>query len=466
VSAPLNNITGLASGLDTNQIVAQLMAIESQPKVRVQQKQLVEEARQNALRDVQTRLQNLADAAAGLRDVGTWADVQSVTSSSASTMTAVRTSGAAAGGYLIQVSQLARAQQVKQTSALTAAAAGDTLTLKVGSGTSIDVAVAAGDSIDTIAQKINGATGSPVYASAVDGKLVLTSKTTGSANTISATSTGTLAANLGLAQTVAPLDAKFSVDGIAQPDSASNTVTTAVSGVTLTFLTTGSSTITVGSPGPDTDAVKQKVQAFVDQYNSTIDFIRSKLNEPKVAMPKTDADRTKGVLQGDQALSGLLSSLRQAVSDVVGGRPTDMAQVAQAGLSTGATTGDGTLSQDSIAGKLTLDADELTSALTGRFSDVKALFSNETGDYTTEGLAQRFDRLLKPFTQSTGILSTRISSEDDIIADLKDQQADWDQRLSVRESALRAQFATLESTLSQLQAQSSWLSGQLAGLAG
>jgi len=224
--------------------------------------------------------------------------------------------------------------------------------------------------------------------------------------------------------------------------------------------------ITVGDLAPDRSAISERVKDFVDQYNSTIDFIRSKLNEPKVAMPKTDADRTKGVLQGDQALSGLLSSLRQAVSDVVGGRPTDMAQVAQAGLSTGATTGDGTLSQDSIYGKLTLDADELTSALTGRFSDVKALFSNETGDYTTEGLAQRFDRLLKPFTQSTGILSTRISSEDDIIADLKDQQADWDQRLSVRESALRAQFATLESTLSQLQAQSSWLSGQLAGLAG
>lgn len=58
-AAPLFNIGGIASGLDTNTIIGQLLAIERQPEVRALQQQHVEEARQNALRDVNTRLTNL-----------------------------------------------------------------------------------------------------------------------------------------------------------------------------------------------------------------------------------------------------------------------------------------------------------------------------------------------------------------------------------------------------------------------
>ena len=39
-----------------------------------------------------------------------------------------------------------------------------------------------------------------------------------------------------------------------------------------------------------------------------------------------------------------------------------------------------------------------------------------------------------------------------------------DQRLSVREAALRQQFTALESALSQTQSQGAWLSAQLAQL--
>src|SRR5215468_7838730 len=106
-SSPLFNISGLASGIDTNSIVTQLMTIERQPQVRLQQQQTVEAARQQALRDVNTRLSNLQDAIAGLRDVSTWADQQEVDSSDSSHVTALRTGGAAAGGYQIAVSQLA-----------------------------------------------------------------------------------------------------------------------------------------------------------------------------------------------------------------------------------------------------------------------------------------------------------------------------------------------------------------------
>ena len=57
-----------------------------------------------------------------------------------------------------------------------------------------------------------------------------------------------------------------------------------------------------------------KVKAFVDQYNSTLDFIRSKLDEKKVVNPQTTADQQKGLLNGDTMLEGILSQLRNAMT--------------------------------------------------------------------------------------------------------------------------------------------------------
>src|SRR5204863_8574528 len=95
-ATPNFNVGGLASGLDTNTIISQLMSIEAQPKVRLQQKVQVEQARQSALKDVQTRLQNLKTALAGLTDASTWGDQQTAESTDSTKVGVRRVSGAAA----------------------------------------------------------------------------------------------------------------------------------------------------------------------------------------------------------------------------------------------------------------------------------------------------------------------------------------------------------------------------------
>ena len=67
----------------------------------------------------------------------------------------------------------------------------------------------------------------------------------------------------------------------------------------------------VSAPAPNTDTITSAIQGFVDQYNSTVDFIHGKVNDPKVANPTTDADREKGMLQGDPQLLSILSNLRR-----------------------------------------------------------------------------------------------------------------------------------------------------------
>jgi flagellar hook-associated protein 2 len=357
---------------------------------------------------------------------------------------------------------------VTQGGSITSAATDDVLHIRVGTGSTIDVAVAAGDSLDSIASKINSTVDIPVYASVVNSKLVLTSKTTGAANTIAVTSDGSLAADLGFATTLAAQDASYTVDGVAKT-SATNTVTDAIVGVSLTLKAptqAGSPvSITVGAPGPDTAKIQEKVQAFVDQYNSTVEFIRGKLNEKKVREPETAAERAQGVLAGDAALNQLLASLRTTVADLVSGRPSDVDQLSEVGITTGASTGSATVSADAVAGKLTLDTAKLSTMLTTRFADVKALFSNTTGDYATEGFTQRLERRLDPqVTAVTGVLAQRISSQQSLVDALKKSEADLEVRLGEREKRLRAQFTALETALARIQSQNAFVSGQLAAL--
>src|SRR5919204_351341 len=91
------SLSGLSTGIDTRTIVAQLMAIERQPRQALVIKQDQATARQNAIKDVISKLQTLATAAADLRSSSLWANVQTATSSDATKVAVVSASGAASG---------------------------------------------------------------------------------------------------------------------------------------------------------------------------------------------------------------------------------------------------------------------------------------------------------------------------------------------------------------------------------
>ena len=60
-------IGGIASGMDTESIITQLMSIESAPRTRTARQQVTVQARQDALRQIDTKLTNLKLAAGDLR---------------------------------------------------------------------------------------------------------------------------------------------------------------------------------------------------------------------------------------------------------------------------------------------------------------------------------------------------------------------------------------------------------------
>ena len=454
------SISGLASGIDTSTIVDQLMAIERQPQTRLKTQVTISAARKTALSDIQTRLKNLQLAAQDLKSVTLWSNTQSIDVNDP-TKAAVSLSGpAGTGSYQLNVGQLARGSQRWYSYATPSS--DDTITFSNGHTTTIT----AGSDIDAAVLAVNSDANAPVYASAVTDAqsgtkyLVFSSRTTGATASAFTASASSLAEDGSRA--VGGLDANYWVDSGAVKTSPSNVVTDAIPGVSVTLkgVTTSSGpvTVTVGAPAPDNANITAKVKAFVDQYNSTLDFIRSKLDEKKVVNPQTAADQQKGLLNGDTMLEGILSQLRVAMTNIYApGNPTTLDQMNEIGVSTG--SGFATLNQDAIEGKLVFDTAKFATALAADPTSVKNLISG------TSGFGQALDNLLAPTLQAGGTMESRLSSEDLKQKSLNDQIASMDVLLTKKQDTLKAQFAAMETALQQSQAQGQWLSGQLAGLA-
>jgi flagellar hook-associated protein 2 len=450
-------LSGLASGLDTASIIDSLMAVERQPRTRIEMRQASEQARRDGLNQVTTQLKALQDAATALRSTGTWADTQSVTSNDATKVAVTRTGGAGPGGYDIAVTRLASSTQRTYTYAPPAAGTSLTFTVKDAQGANVPTTIplAAGASLDDAVSTINTTAGSPVYAVNVAGKLVLASRATGenARFTMADSAGGTLtqeSERLGQ-------KALVNVDGV-DYDSETNTVTGAIPGVSLTLKgLTDSVQVDVGAPGPDQTALADKVKAFTSAYNTVVDSIRAKVNEKPVANAATASQAKTGALYGDAGLNTILRQLRQAVSDPIAGNATALDEMAELGVSTGAASS--AINADSVAGKLTFDSAKLTAALSADPLAVRKLLGGITG---TNGFAQRIQGILDPVSGTNGVLTQRISSEDSTLSSIANDLIRFDKRMTAKQDALSKQWSALETALQKAQSRASDISGLIS----
>lgn len=434
------SISGLGSSLDVESIIANLMKIEAAPRARLELRQSQAKAREEALREVSSKLQAVSDAATALRSSTLWDDVQTVQSSAPDGVAARVLSGTGPGGYQVKVNQLARAEQ--RTFDFTASGSPSQITVN-----GVNVELGAGATLKDAAAAINANSETGVYAVAVGSQLVLSSRKTGAANTIAA-------GGAGIAEVAAKLkagqDAAYEVDGVAAT-SASNVVTDAVPGLELTLksVTAAAATVSVGNPGPDGNALQSKLKAFVDSYNAAVDTIRGKLTETRVPQPSTAAEAKKGVLFGDTQLSGLLGRMRQFV---------DESGISALGVDTGAPGSAVSADSDAVIGHLALDATKLAAALETGPAGARKTISGKGG------FGEAFAGLLAPTLGTGGTISGRLDAVSGESKRISESMTALSARLEQREERLHMQFAKLESALLANQTQSSWLSGQLGQL--
>jgi flagellar hook-associated protein 2 len=327
------------------------------------------------------------------------------------------------------------------------------------------VSVAANATIDDVVDDINNASVGVTASKDQNGRLVLTSGALGSAGDFTTSGSQVSefgAGSAGVDSTLTNLNAAYSVDGGPSRYATSNILTDAIPGLQLTLKAASANpvTITVGSPAADNAAIKAKVHAFVNLYNANMADISAKLAERPVLNATNATDAAKGMFFADSSLQSIRDSMRTALMSPIGNNPS-LNLLSQLGISTGDTTGSGTVSQDAVDGKLVVDDDKLDAMINSNPDGVKALLGATLGQ---GGFSQAVDSVLGPRVRASGDFDTLIQQTNSQIRDLTDQIAGWDTRLSDMQDRLKAQFSAMELALSQNQTQGQWLAGQIASL--
>jgi flagellar hook-associated protein 2 len=221
---------------------------------------------------------------------------------------------------------------------------------------------------------------------------------------------------------------------------ATNTITDAIDGVSITVLDAEPGEIFTLTIANDVSATTGRIKTFVDQYNAlakTIAALRG--YEP--------ATKKAGPLLGDSMLRGIESELRTKLTDTVGGLSGPYQSLASLGITT---EKDGTLK---------LDAAKLDTAIKSNYDGVAALFSSATG------VASRLSDALTPRLAADAELDVRSKRLSQKSVELQKTQATLEARMLKVEARYRAQFTALDSLLSKLQGESSFLTQQLSSIA-
>lgn len=187
-------ISGIASGIDSDAIINQLLALETQRIIGIQRKIAVQAQRKDAFNTLIGQLESLRNAARKLGDASLYAEV-TATSSDTGVLTVEATGSAPLGNYSVEVRQLATRHRIAAQGFVDRAGTGvaadaGVFSFRVGEGDAVEIDVDEGTSLQDLAQAIN-ASGADVRADIVnDGsalnpfRLVLTAEESGSAGRV------------------------------------------------------------------------------------------------------------------------------------------------------------------------------------------------------------------------------------------------------------------------------------------
>ncbi len=313
------------------------------------------------------------------------------------------------------------------------------------------------DSISTVISKINTSVKdiNAIYDDK-SGKIVLTSKTTGS-NVIDVSSTNqNLLDKLGFSVQTFTLGnvAKATVlmNGYSQEiTSSTNDIT--LNGLTMNLNSTGFTTVTVSA---DKDKIVQNVKDFVNKWNEVTDFLYTKMTESKVTNKTEDEmsedEKIQGLLKNDSMIRRIFDKFRSFLTTKVDGKTL---------IDLGITSGDvGRSFDNTMRGKITLNEDKLRSFIENNGADAVWAFFGKN-DSTSKGLSVQIKEYSYNLTKFGGDIDKiagttgRMESEKRALSKRMVSMLEY---LQKREEMLWAKYSSLESALSKLSVQGNFIS--------
>jgi flagellar hook-associated protein 2 len=340
-------------------------------------------------------------------------------------------------------------------------------------GVSRTIDVSANSTLSDLKGLINNDTDNPGVTAAIinDGSglstachLQLVGNDSGAAYTIEGTShtlndfakDGTT--GYGFTQTQAAQNAMVKVDGYPTDSSeyiqrSSNTIGDLITGVTLSLSGTGTSTVSITD---DTNAVKTKIEDFVESVNSVLDYIKE-----MTAYDETGEGENNGLMIGNYAFQIVRQRINDILSSPVPGLTDGVdtyTHLSQIGIKTDP-------DQD---GKWIIDSATLYDAISNDLEAVCNLFTrNETSgvDGIVELIRDETDKLSEAYSAADpGIVSILINRYEEIIDNIDDKIEREERRLALVENRLNIKFVQLEILLGQLQGQTDYLTSMLDNL--
>ena len=441
------SVSGLVSGLDTSNIIEQLLRLEREPQRRLQTRKSDIQNTISSFQELNTRFKTLRTAADDLTSSLDWRQ-RKVTSSDEGVVTAAISGTPLNGSLSFTVGSLSAAHSLVSGSTVagTEAVVADGSDFTIGT-TTITAAEYGGGTLAEVVDAINasdaGVSATAVQVSPGQYRLQLTATETGADGTFAVGGTG-LTSGLGAFGIVSQgADASITVgSGPAayQVTSKTNSFTDVIPGLTFTAKSLGTATLTVEADG---EKLAGKVEALVKAMDDASKYVLERTTYDQ-------ASKKTGVFLGVSLPSSLRSDMVRSLIDPVSGSSLVGASV---GIET---TRDG---------KITFDKAKFLEAYAADPAAVESFFGANATGTADDGIAERLSRMAEQATAlNTGRIAIAISGREAEVSTIDDRIESWDVRLELRETALRRQFSGLETALSRLQQQGQWLSGQLAAM--
>ena len=238
----------------------------------------------------------------------------------------------------------------------------------------------------------------------------------------------------GFTQAAAAANASLTVDGV-PIQSASNTVTGAISGVTLNLLGAAPGSQVGLTVASDASQVSTAINQFVSDYNSALNLINTQFSIDSTT-------KAQGVLGTDPTVVSLQTTLEQALNYV--NSPTT-------GTTSVRMLSDLGITADKDSGALSVNTATLNAALVNNSSDVQNFFEGAA----LNGFANSLYSALNAFTTpANGAFKVDLSSIASANSDLTKQISDFETNyIASQQSILTTEFSNAEIALQKLPQQ-------------
>jgi len=346
--------------------------------------------------------------------------------------------------------------------------------LKISDGTTTKTVTvdAANDTMQTLLTKLN--TTGIATASFENGKFTLKASNSDAQLDLSGSDSagiGFLSQRLNLTKQQGQ-DAQVKIDGVTMTQS-TNKFT--VAGVTYNVQSTGTTNVGIQT---DADKIVSSVKKFIEDYNTILSSINTKVTEKRDTdyMPLTDDQKEAmsdddekiwtvkvktGLLHNDSTLQTLANSMRNAFASKIPSLTGKYTSASSLGISTSVDYTEN--------GKLYLDEDKLKAALQEDPDAVYKIFGTDSATDSDDGIAVKLTAMLKTasddIVKQAGITA---STKTDITSVLGKQYKEYTTQLTAlnkklikMENQYYNKFNAMEEALSKINQQSSYVTSLL-----